>query len=132
MTRSNFLLILLGAASTLAYVAALGLADLRKNTVGFEIAFFAAFLLYLAACAIVLRRHTRTPTRPHILFVTFLFAILFRLTLLPSRPTLSDDMYRYVWDGRVHGHGLSPYRYPPKAIEGADLRRGDTTIWRYI
>jgi len=57
---------------------------------------------------------------------------LFRLGLLPTRPTLSDDMYRYVWDGRVQAYGLSPYRYPPAAPELAELRRGDKTVWRYI
>lgn len=132
MTRSTFLLILIGAASALSYVAAFGLTDLRKNTLGFEIAFFAAFLLYLAACAIILRQPPNRSTTDHRLLITISFALLFRLTLLSSRPSLSDDMYRYVWDGRVQGHGLSPYRYPPTAVEVADLRRGDTTVWRYI
>src|SRR5436309_13697194 len=27
------------------------------------------------------------------------FAVLFRLTLLPTLPSLSDDIYRYNWDG---------------------------------
>jgi len=28
-------------------------------------------------------------------------------------PYLSSDMYRYVWDGRVQGAGINPYRYVP-------------------
>jgi alpha-1,6-mannosyltransferase len=40
------------------------------------------------------------------------FAILFRLTvLLTAPPTLSDDVYRYIWDGRLANAGISPYAY---------------------
>jgi len=35
---------------------------------------------------------------------------------------LSDDVYRYFWDGRVQLAGISPYRYPPAAPELAPLR----------
>lgn len=131
MPRSNFTLALLGLASTLAYVAALGLGDLRKNTISFETTFFAVFLLYLGAVAVVLRPNAFAPSQLTLPLIV-VFAVLFRLVLLPSRPTLSDDMYRYVWDGRVQAHGLSPYRYPPNAQELAELRKGDVGVWRYI
>ncbi len=133
MSRYHFLLTLLGLASLLPYVAAYGLGDLRKNTAGFEIAFFAAFALYLAAVAVVLRHRsdTHSALRNTLLLITF-FSLLFHLILLPTRPTLSDDMYRYVWDGRVQANGLSPYRYPPKAPQLAALRRGDAAVYRYI
>src|SRR5271154_2121080 len=36
-------------------------------------------------------------------------ALLFRLTLAPLPPTLSTDMYRYRWDGRVQNAGWNPY-----------------------
>ena len=39
-------------------------------------------------------------------------AIIFRLLLLLTPPTLSDDVYRYLWDGYVANHGVSPYAYP--------------------
>jgi hypothetical protein len=34
-------------------------------------------------------------------------------------PRSSDDLYRYLWDGRVQAHGIDPYRYAPedKALE---------------
>jgi hypothetical protein len=38
---------------------------------------------------------------------------LLRATLLWRAPDLSDDVYRYVWDGRVARSGVSPYRYAP-------------------
>lgn len=41
------------------------------------------------------------------------FAILFRLTLVPLPPVASDDLYRYLWDGRVWSHGINPYLLAP-------------------
>lgn len=38
-------------------------------------------------------------------------AVLVRLLLLFTTPTLSDDVYRYLWDGHVTAHGVSPYAY---------------------
>ena len=40
-------------------------------------------------------------------------AIVFRLLLLPSAPSLSDDIYRYQWEGRVHRAGYNPYTVYP-------------------
>ena len=48
----------------------------------------------------------------------FLFAsaILFRLLPLFAIPQLSDDMYRFVWDGRLLVHGYNPYLYLPNQL----------------
>ena len=50
------------------------------------------------------------------------WAILFRLTALGGEPTLSDDVNRYVWDGRVQLAGVNPYSFPPSSPELASLR----------
>ena len=42
-------------------------------------------------------------------------------------PRGSDDLYRYVWDGRVQAAGIDPYRYVPAAPELVDLR--DDFLW---
>ena len=131
MPRRLFLIILLGLASCLAYAAARGLRDLRLNTAGFEVSFFSAFCLYLAAVALALRPASGQSSAGRMAAIV-VFAVAFRLILLPSRPALSDDMYRYVWDGRVQAHGYSPYRYPPEADELAELHRNDWTVWRFI
>ena len=47
------------------------------------------------------------------LCVTIAFAFLFRLTLVPHVPVASDDIYRYVWDGKVAASGLNPYALAP-------------------
>jgi hypothetical protein len=48
--------------------------------------------------------------------------LIARLVLLPVVPTLSTDIYRYVWDARVAHAGISPYAYPPSARELEPLR----------
>jgi alpha-1,6-mannosyltransferase len=130
MRRINFLLILLGLALLLTYAAAYAQTDLRKHTIEFEIAFGAAFILYLIAVALILRPAER-PGRSTLALI-FGFALLFRLVLLPTRPTLSDDMFRYVWDGRVQAAGFSPYRYAPNARELLNLRNETRDVWRSI
>ncbi len=50
------------------------------------------------------------------------FAVLFRLTLLFTTPVLSDDIYRYVWDGKMQLNGINPFRFAPDDPILADLR----------
>jgi hypothetical protein len=45
-----------------------------------------------------------------------------RLLLLPLAPSLSTDLYRYVWDARVSAAGFDPYAFAPAAAEMAALR----------
>ena len=46
-----------------------------------------------------------------------LVALGVRGLVLGASPELSDDVYRYVWDGRVLLQGTSPYRHAPLAEE---------------
>ena len=42
------------------------------------------------------------------------FGILFRLLFLPAIPNLSQDFYRFIWDGRMTLEGLNPYLTLPQ------------------
>jgi hypothetical protein len=57
-------------------------------------------------------------------------ALAVRALLLPASPLLSDDVYRYVWDGRVGFAGINPYRHAPASEALSHLR--DTVIWPAI
>ena len=48
----------------------------------------------------------------------FLFGagILFRLIFLFAIPNLSQDFFRFIWDGRMLLHGYNPYLYLPDTI----------------
>ena len=43
-------------------------------------------------------------------------AILFRLIFLFSTPNLSQDFYRFIWDGRMLFNGYNPYLYLPENL----------------
>lgn len=74
--------------------------------------------IYAAAVWLSLRtKDSRT-----LLVLGLVFAALFRLSILFSTPYLSDDIYRYVWDGRVQAAGTNPYRYIPADEALAGLR----------
>jgi len=45
--------------------------------------------------------------------IVLVVAVAARALLVPGAPTLSDDAYRFVWDGRVQAAGFNPYRYVP-------------------
>ncbi len=49
-------------------------------------------------------------------------AIAMRCGQLAIEPYWSDDIYRYVWDGRVQAAGINPYRYIPVDAALAHLR----------
>jgi hypothetical protein len=49
------------------------------------------------------------------LFFCLLLALLVRMTYISVSPIGSDDVYRYMWDGKVQTHGLNPYSYTPNS-----------------
>ncbi len=56
-------------------------------------------------------------------------ALLLRLPLLPLPPTLSDDVLRYLWDGKVAAAGMNPYALAPEAETLTPLR---DESWRLL
>ena len=46
-------------------------------------------------------------------------ALLFRLLWLPATPALSDDFYRFRWDGLLTSHGVSAFAYTPRQLLAA-------------
>jgi len=47
------------------------------------------------------------------LLVILASGVLFRVLLLPSSPALSDDVYRYQWEGRIERARINPYTVFP-------------------
>jgi hypothetical protein len=99
-----------GVAFLAAALAWPGL-QVRLGFLAFELVFAVQLVAFGAAAWWVWRKRT---VGKHALFAVLAFAVLFRLALLPSRPALSDDIYRYIWDGRVQSVGVNPYRYTPE------------------
>lgn len=60
---------------------------------------------------------------PRRVFVAILgVAAVMRLGVVFAPPYLTDDLYRYIWDGRVEAAGINPYRYVPADARLASLR----------
>ena len=121
-------LLLLGLASLIPYVYALGQPNLRLQHAELAVSVLGALLFYIPAVIVVVRDDRPTSLRHLLLIVGF--AIAFRLIMVFTQPVLSDDMYRYIWDGRVQAQGINPYALPPGAPELSALR--DDAIWPLI
>lgn len=85
---------------------------------------YAAFVPYLL---VVFWRRRLIQGR---LGLVIIVAVAARLVVLATPPTLSDDVFRYAWDGRVSRAGLDPYGHAPSAQALAHLR--DETVWPHI
>lgn len=84
----------------------------------------ACMLVAFIPYGLLLLRDEAPPLR-HTLALTVLVALPF----LAAPPLSSDDLYRYLWDGRVLGAGMNPYAYAPTDPALAPLR---DALWRRI
>src|SRR5262245_42215925 len=124
---ANIALIVLGGVSAFLYVHSLEIEGEGAGVIPWFIRLaLIQGLIYTASAWIAWKAQGSGPT----LFITVAFAALFRLSLLFAPPLLSDDVYRYVWDGRVQAAGINPYRYIPADESLQDLR--DTEIYPKI
>lgn len=97
----------------------------------FIIFFFALYLIKISSPAgdISLSFLTRVFTKDAsessgftVPVLIILFGILFRITLIPSAPATSPDVYRYIWEGKLIYNGYNPYLYSPDAVQLENLR----------
>lgn len=116
MTRHRSILLVLGALLLLALAPVALLGDLRLRMPSFLLLWALAHAIYLAAAW----RVTRAPTaadaparRAPVTAIVLGVGLLARLCLLPAAPSLSGDVYRYLWDGRLVAHGVNPFPHPP-------------------
>lgn len=89
-----------------------------------------AFIFVYFSYALERQEHLKLGLCIGLLFVTYYFilkipvknsflvgaGLLFRLIFLFSIPNLSQDFYRFIWDGRVLLSGLSPYLFSPNEL----------------
>ena len=99
------------------YAVGFGLKPDLHPSVSFQLLHYPLLLLFGAAALYVWRR---PGTRARLWWV-IAFALLFRGFAAADPPSLSSDIHRYAWDGRVQRAGLSPYAHPPGAAEVAHL-----------
>jgi alpha-1,6-mannosyltransferase len=78
---------------------------------------------YALAVWLVLQRPASAPDSGRTVTAILLVALAMRLLLLPST-SISTDLFRYIWDGRVQGAGINPYLYIPADAALNGLRDG--------
>jgi hypothetical protein len=71
----------------------------------------------------------RQPENRATLYLILGGAILFRILAVWQPPSLSTDIWRYVWDGHISVQGINPYQYPPSSPHVAAYR---TDYWPII
>ena len=100
-----------GLAMLLSFVCTLigHVPDWRAELGRFQLLMLVAFAAY--ALAVMRRAHWRALPRAGTFVV--LVALALRMAVLPVNPSLSDDVYRYAWEGRVLAGGGNPYAHAP-------------------
>jgi alpha-1,6-mannosyltransferase len=128
ITRVQSVILGLGVLSGVLYLYNFRLESLIPGLQGktsihqFLYQFIPLCLLYIVSVIIVLSNVSFSDNGRGLVIITLLFGAVFRCFLVPTTPVLSDDIYRYVWDGRVQAKGINPYIHPPSAEELVPLR----------
>jgi alpha-1,6-mannosyltransferase len=106
--RRTAALALLAAALLCAVwvVHDLGALDRHRSA---YVALSGAMVIVCGLAALLLWRRARRVDVAIVLAV----AVVARALLAFDTPSLSNDSYRFVWDGRVQAAGINPYRYAP-------------------
>lgn len=75
---------------------------------------FALFSIFsgLVFCYILVYVYRKQVMKLTMLF--FISGLLFRLVFTTASPKLSDDFFRFTWDGELISDGISPFSFKPK------------------
>lgn len=113
-------LAILGTLTEVLWLVLRGYDPPRRHLVETIVVYVLASLVYTISVWVVLER-PGSPGRGLLLLIAA-FALLFRLTVWPLLPALSDDVFRYRWEGKVQYYGGNPYQVRPNDPEWAHLR----------
>jgi hypothetical protein len=83
-------------------------------------------VVYFVAVAVILR----AKPNKRLFWLVIAGAVLLRVAALSVPPFLSNDIYRYIWDGWVQAAGINPYRYIPDDPHLAFMR--DAAVFPHI
>ena len=107
--RQLFWLLAAGVSLEALYLRMHSLYYLKNHIIGFIELALAAGTVYL----IVLYGLSRARASRAAFILLIFGAVVFRATLWPMEPTLSDDLQRYRWEGKLQANGWNPYSIAP-------------------
>ena len=135
--RSRLQVIALGIFSLLLYVFLSQISKefnwgegyLNRPIISYLAIYFSLTLLFYATCSTILKQ-----TEDRFTFWTIIIlGLLFRVSILPSQQIQEDDVYRYLWDGKVFANKINPYKYSPSEVhEFKELRIQQPEIYYKI
>ena len=119
-------IIITGLIIEILCVAMAYLGDIKKNIPCFAVLYIVSFIAYIFT-VFYISKNTENIEEDNnrsrkILWAIIIFALMFRLTLLPMTP--SDDIYRYLWEGKLQLNGINPYSHSPESSSLEYLRDG--------
>jgi hypothetical protein len=118
-SRYQRLLLILGIAMV-GLAALMGNIDDPAHHIPVFLFYFTVFfIVYCAAVFVLARLETSSRWTVGLIFGV---SLLCRLALLAAPPSLSTDIYRYLWEGRVTAAGHNPFALPPSAPELESFR----------
>ena len=65
-------------------------------------------------------------------YKSLIFMLICLISILPSFPSLSDDIYRYYWDGNLIGLGINPYKYTPTQMLALQIDSFDYSVYEHL
>ena len=74
--------------------------------------YFSLSLIFFTACFIL----SKQSNDRFIFWTMIVFGLLFRLAILPAQQIQEDDVYRYLWDGKVFANNINPFAYSPSEV----------------
>ena len=126
MNRKLITILITGFIIEILCIAIAYSGDIKKNIPCFAILYIASFITYIFAIFYISKNEEIDDQDNNcsraVLWAIIIFSLMFRLTLLPVAP--SDDIYRYLWEGKLQRNWISPYSHPPEASSLEHLRDG--------
>ena len=118
--RPRILLILLGLLSLALYLALWQISyqfnwgqGYRERPILMYLAiYFSLFGCYAGVVALIWKHSGDA----RLFWTMVVLGLLFRAVLLPAQQIQEDDVYRYLWDGKVFAHGVNPYKFAPAEV----------------
>lgn len=119
-SRTGHLALVVLAATGAAGVA-LSWTIAHHSLIGARWNLIALLAFWIPIWLVSARAALAVPT-PLALGAVLVIAVLLRLAAVAATPSISDDLYRYAWDGHVQLAGVDPYRHAPNSPSVVRLR----------
>ena len=107
----------------LVVMTCIALIGARDNPMVFVGLLGVAAVTYLVALFFIGRQ---TADSSRALVVCLVLGLVWRAILITAAPLVSDDVYRYIWDGRIQQFGYNPYLWAPEDPALAHLHNAET------